>query len=147
MGDVSLNPHEDNFFGSVDKSVLMQYATGKTIKASGNGLGIDRLEVALFIFDASDKLVSVILKMPKTQFETIGNLIIEKYPNVITKEIPFVGDKFVKIQKGESLIFIEAPHMGFAMTVTYATNASIDAANKALENSEKQTQKKSQNQL
>ena len=62
MKDVSLNPREDAFFGSVDESVLVQYATGKTIKASGDGLGIDRLEVAVFVFDATDKLSSVILK-------------------------------------------------------------------------------------
>ena len=83
---------------------------------------------AKFIFDDTDKLLGVILKLPKHQFDTILGLIESKYPNIIEKQIPLVGDKFVKIEVGNSLIFIEAPHMDFSMTITYVTKHILEKA-------------------
>jgi hypothetical protein len=146
--NVNLNPRESDFFGSIDNSILVSTNTNHKITAAGNGLGIENLDIAKFIFDDSDNLSGVILKLPEREFQSISNLIESKYPNIIERQIPHVGDKFVKIEVGNSLIFIEDPHMGgFSMTVTYVTKTSLDNAIQKSKTEKQEIQNKTQQQL
>ncbi len=145
--NVSLSPEEDKFFSSTDNSILLKNNKNHVIAAEGSGLGIAHLEIAKFIFDDTDTLSGVILKLPKNQFEVISKLIEAKYPKVIDKKVPYVGDKFVGIEVGNSIIFIESPHMDFSMTVTYATKTSFNNAMENLNRKKEAIQNQTQEQL
>ena len=146
--NVSLNPQEDDFWGSMDNSILLKTNENHTITATGEGLGIEGLNLVKFLFDDSDKLSAVIMKLPEHHFNVISNLIEAKYPNIIEKKIPHVGDKFVKIEVDDSYIFIEDRHMGgFTMIVTYVTKNSLENAIKKTNKLKEAVQNKTRQKL
>jgi hypothetical protein len=97
-----------------------KYSGGKMLQGEGSGLGIEGLSEITFIFDQSDKLAAVLMTLPKGSFQKTLSALSGKY-KLITKEVPFVGDASAKLQQGDSVIDISAPHMSFQMTVSYLT--------------------------
>jgi hypothetical protein len=58
-----------------------------------------------------------------------------------------VGDKYAKYTQGNSSVELDAPHMSFDMTITYATNQLLQSY-KTTSNSENNAkQKQQQNSL
>lgn len=100
------------------------YSNGKMLESNGQGLGIDGLSKALFIFDAQDRLVAAQLTLPKGSMgENIDPtlaMLKRKYRQVRLQH-PFVGDIEARYEQGASLVELSAPHMSFDMTVTYMT--------------------------
>lgn len=103
-----------------------QYSRGPMLSAPGRGLGIDNLSQVTFIFDDKDVLAAVLMSFRKDPLGESFNRLYEhlaaKYP-VVSKNVPFVGDKYVRFKKGDVLIDLEAPHLSFTMTATYMTTA------------------------
>lgn len=108
-----------------------KYSGGKMLQGDGAGLGIEGLSGISFIFDQSDKLAAVLMKMPKgSGFGDLENgnftktlkALSGKY-QLIEKKVPFVGDASAKLQQGDSVIEIAAPHLSFEMTVNYLTKS------------------------
>lgn len=105
---------------SLEDAGINKHSGGKMLKGSGNGLGIDGLSKITLIFDASDKLAAVLMTLPKENFQQILSSLSAKY-KLVSKEVPFVGDASARLQQGDSVIEIDAPHMSFEMSVNYLT--------------------------
>lgn len=107
-----------------------RYSGGAMLKAPGDNLGIENLQTVQFIFDTKDVLVCTQMQMHKgamdANFEAVYQRLAAKY-KVVTKQIPFVGDKYVRFRQGDVVIDLEAPHMSFTMTVTYMTTGFVRA--------------------
>lgn len=97
-----------------------KYSGGKMLKSNGDGLGIDGLSELTFVFDSSDKLAAVLMTLPKDSFPKTLSALSSKY-KLLDKQVPFVGNASAKLQQGDSVIEINAPHLSFEMTVSYMT--------------------------
>lgn len=101
-----------------------RYSSGPMLLAEGAGLGVDGLQEALFVFDSNETLVCVQLTLNKggfaEEFDRTYARLAAKYP-LVKKTVPFVGNKYARFEKGTNIIELDAPHMSFAMTVTYMT--------------------------
>jgi hypothetical protein len=75
-----------------------------------------------FIFDQSEKLAAVLMTMPKDSFQPTLNALTKKY-KLVAKEVPFVGNASAKLQQGDSVIELNAPHLSFEMSVQYLTKS------------------------
>lgn len=105
---------------SLSNNGVNKYSGGKMLQGNGDGLGIEGLSEITFIFDASDKLAGVLMTLPKDSFKPTLKALSAKY-KLVESVVPFVGNASAKLQQGESVIELNAPHMSFEMTVTYMT--------------------------
>ncbi len=119
-----------------------KYSGGKMLQGDGNGLGIEGISEVTFIFDQSDKLAAVLMTLPKESFQKTLSALSGKY-KLIEKQTPFVGDASAKLQQGDSVIEISAPHMSFQLTVSYLTK-SLKQAFKQQAGSERAAKEKRQ---
>lgn len=99
-----------------------KYSGGKMLKGNGDGLGIDGLSELTFVFDSSDKLAAVLMTLPKDSFQQTLNALSKKY-KLVEKQVPFVGNASAKLQQGDSVIEMSAPHLSFEMSVQYLTKS------------------------
>lgn len=97
-----------------------KWNNGPMYESKQNTFGIDGLKNVTFIFDDDKMLDALMMKMNKNKFDAVYNYLNSKYI-LISKTIPYVGDKYVKFKKGNSVIIIEAMHMSFEMIVVYKT--------------------------
>jgi len=93
---------------------------GAMYESARNTFEVDGLKSVTFIFDEDNMLDAVMMNMNKSRFDAVYQYLQSKY-TLVSKNIPHVGNKFVKFKKGNSIIIIEALHMGFDMTVIYKT--------------------------
>lgn len=100
------------------------YSNGRMLESNGQGLSIDGLSRALFIFDAPDRLVAAELTLPKgplgENIDPTLAMLKRKYRQVRLQR-PFVGNVEARYEQGVSLVELNAPHMSFELTVTYMT--------------------------
>jgi len=112
--------------GKVDLKTLgtNKYSMGPMLSAPGEGLQLDGLNEALFVFDRNETLVAVQMTFDKGfSFGRFGKLyeyLRNKYP-VTRQSIPHVGDSWAHFRQGDIIIELDAPHMGFNVTVLYMT--------------------------
>ncbi len=99
-----------------------KYSGGKMLQGDGAGLGIEGLSEITFIFDKTDKLAAVLMTLPKDSLQKTLSALSNKY-QLIEKQVPFVGNAFVRLQQGDSVIELDAPHLSFQMTVNYLTKS------------------------
>jgi len=110
-----------NFASELRENCLASQRTGgKILMSDGQGLGVDGLTKFIAVFDKSETLVAVIMTMPKNVNSTYSKLS-EKYKPVSKNVDEFMGFGTAKLEKGDSFIVLEAPHLSFAMDVVYAT--------------------------
>ena len=118
------------------------YSAGPMLLVEGAGLGVDGLQTALFIFDNKETLVAVQMTLNKgglgEEFDRTYECLVAKYP-LARETVPFVGNKYARFEKDYIVIELDAPHLSFAMTVTYMTR-SFEQAFKTL--SKRETQEK-----
>lgn len=88
--------------------------------SDGQGLGVEGLTKLVAIFDKTKTLVAVVMTMPKNVNSTYSKLS-EKYKTVSNNIDLFMGNGSAKLEKGDSWVMIEAPHLSFQMDVMYAT--------------------------
>jgi hypothetical protein len=93
---------------------------GVILTSDGQGLGVDGLSQLLAIFDKNETLVAVVMTLPKKVNDTYSKLA-QKYTPVSNNINSFMDNGSAKLDKGDSLIMIEAPHLSFTMDVVYAT--------------------------
>lgn len=90
-----------------------------------NEINFDGLKSEHVIFNQGNKLTAIILKIDKRRFDEIHALLSKKY-KVSKKDVPFVGDRFVKYKSGEDVIGLNSPHLSFEMTLVYAERKFMD---------------------
>jgi len=103
---------------SLSNAGTNKYSGGRMLQGNGEGLGIDGLSSITFIFDQSDKLAAVLMKMPKSsEFGDMENGNFAKTLKALSakyklevKSTPFVGDAYAKLYQGDSIIEVTAPH-------------------------------------
>lgn len=119
-----------------------KYTGGRMVKADGAGLDIDGLHTVLLIFNKADVLEGVVLTMNKDP-KGIYKALSQKYQTVSNRIDTFMNNGYATLQKGNSFIEIDAPHMSFEMEVRYVTKPLMDAYGQAVnsENAAKQQKK------
>ncbi len=80
------------------------------------------------------------MKMADSQFDDVQHYLAKKYP-VKSKNIPFVGDRYVKYAQGDSIVELDDPHLSFEMNVRYLNNALVRAFNQRSSENEAQRKK------
>lgn len=102
------------------------YSDGPMYESDGEGLDIEGLNKALFIFDAQQRLAGVVLTMADYRFDEVQEFLSGKYKARV-RQIPFVGDRYVKFTQGNSIAELSDPHMAFDMEVRYLSNDLVKA--------------------
>ena len=97
-----------------------QYSGGMMLSSDGEGLGIDGLSKLLLLFDQSDVLVGVIMTMPKDP-TGIYQKLSGKYKTAENHIDAFMNKGSARLEKGDSWVEIDAPHLSFEMSVLYMT--------------------------
>ncbi|MEY2891111.1 MAG: hypothetical protein RJA98_1019 [Pseudomonadota bacterium] len=111
----------------LDDGGTNSYSQGPMLKSDGEGLDIEGLSELTLIFDRQEVLVGVLLTLPKTEgfgdlqnggFKKVVKQLSSKY-KLVRKAEPFVGDAYAEFNQGQSVIQLDAPHLGFEMTLNY----------------------------
>lgn len=116
----------------IEDAGINKWTDGPMIEADGDGLGLDRLDRALLIFDADERLTGVILTLPKSRYDDLKAMLGSQYQLVSATE-PFVGTREATFQgdeNGEVKIELFAPHLGFDMEVRYLHVSLLQAFNR-----------------
>lgn len=98
-----------------------KFTMGPMLKTDGSSYEIEGLNEVLYIFDDQKKLAGIIMNMNKARFGTIFQLLSAKY-KVTSQQRPFVGNQFARFKTQDSVIEMDAPHLGFVMEVRYIRN-------------------------
>ncbi len=103
---------------TLKKTGINAYSHGEMYEVSPRQLGLDGLKDATLIFDRKGVLVAVLMTLDKGRFDRMHEMLRTKY-KVVNKQIPFVGNKSVDYQEGNTSIQLRAPHLSFDMTLNY----------------------------
>lgn len=120
-------------------SGVNKYSQGNMYDVSRSEVEFADLQSLQVIFDDKEILQAVIAVFPKHKFEYLNKNISKKY-KLISKNIPFVGDTDARYRSGKTDIILDAPHMSFKMTLTYATRSFLDKVKKINRNEKTQQQ-------
>lgn len=125
---------------SAQKTGISKYSGGEMYDISG--INFDGLQKATVIFSREGKLLAVLTTMPKSKFDSLLSSLSNKY-QLVSKQIPFVGNKSAKLVDGNTEITLDAPHLSFQMEMNYI-NKDLWKAYKAQSNKEREQKKKSE---
>jgi len=117
------------------ESGLNKYSQGKMLKGLNPAWKIHGLQKTTLVFDKKEKLTAIIMTMNKQQFDRVLGFLKSKY-QLVSKRIPFVGNKTATFRKENVTIEINAPHMSFNMDVVYSTNV-FDRAYERIRNAKR----------
>lgn len=126
------------------KAGINKYSGGEMYDLSG--INFDGLQHVTAIFSKDGKLLALLSTLPKSKFDHLLNTLGDKY-QLVSKNIPFVGDKTAKLVDGNTEIILDAPHMSFKMEMNYITKDLLAAYNIQSNHEEKQKNKEEQAQL
>lgn len=94
------------------------YTRGKMFDVNGAPFGIRNLKTVRFIFNKDETLVATLMTLRQSGFNSTYNHLASKY-TLVSKDIPFVGNKSARFREGDVVIVLDAPHMGFDMQLIY----------------------------
>lgn len=110
-----------------------EYSQGKVIAVDKSNFELNGLQGdVIFTFDTNDKLIAVVAILHKDKFDDIFSSL-RKY-KLVSKNVPFVGNKSAKFKDGTCEIILDAPHLSFQMELIYVMSDFY----KKLQNSTKQ---------
>lgn len=127
---------------SAQKTGFNKYSNGEMYDLDVSGINFDGLQEATVIFSQDGKLLAVLTKLPKSKFDYLLNGLSGKY-QLVSKQIPFVGNKSAKLVDGNTEITLDAPHMSFQMDMNYI-NKDLWKSYKSQSNKEQQNKKKNE---
>ncbi|WJG24394.1 hypothetical protein [Vibrio furnissii] len=131
---------------NVSHSGTNMYTNGDMYTISPSQIKFDGLNKVITIYNKSGKLVAVLTEFPKNKFEYLNSALSNKY-SLVSKQIPFVGDKSATYKDGETEISLNAPHLSFGMTMNYIHNDLLRAFNEQTEKEKKQKQQQENSML
>lgn len=102
----------------INSGGLNRYSSGPMFTTDGDSYGIEGLNGVTYVFDGDNRLAAVFMEMSNHRFESVLNALSGKY-KASAKQIPFVGDKYVRFKTQDAEIAINSPHMSFDMNVSY----------------------------
>ena len=112
--------------GPVKNGANNKWNQGPTLEVPGSNYDIQGLQSVYYVFNPDGKLAGLVMNMQKHRFDEVFSVLAAKYKTV-KKVQPFVGDNYAKFTAPDSVIEIDAPHLGFEMEVRYMTNAYAKA--------------------
>jgi len=83
-----------------------------------SGIDFDGVQNVTAIFSKDGKLLALLATLPKEKFDYLLNSLNKKY-QLVSKDVPFVGNKSAKLIDGNTEITLDAPHMSFQMNMNY----------------------------
>lgn len=104
-------------FGA-ERTGINKYSNGEMFDLDVSSINFDGLQKATVIFSQDGKLLAVLTTLPKHKFDYLMSNLSSKY-KVVSKNIPFVGNKSAKLVDGNTEITLEAPHLSFEMEMNY----------------------------
>lgn len=117
------------------------YSKGAMYYINTDDLSLDGLKSVLLIFSEKDELLlAVIAQFNRNKFDSLNKNLSGKY-KLVKKEIPFVGNKYVKYKDDQSFIELSSPHMSFDLEVTYIL-MDFDALVKKIQKADKEQKNK-----
>lgn len=122
---------------SAELTGVNKYSLGPMYQLRPGQLGVSGLQKATAIFDSGNKLVAVLTEMPKSKFDQMHQALSSKY-RVVSKQIPFVGNKKVVMEDGETEITLDAPHMSFEMEMNYINKSFYESFRRISEEEKRQ---------
>lgn len=122
LNKTTVDEAEDKY--SLLENGINYYSNGPMYYVDSRDLSVDGLKNMLLIFSENNVLLAVQATFSKSKFDSLNNNLSKKY-KTIKKDIPFVGNKYVKYKDDQSLIILDAPHMSFELTLLY-TLADFD---------------------
>ena len=105
-----------------------KFSAGPMLKTDGSSYEIEGLSEVLYIFDDQKKLAGVIMNMSKDRFDAVFKAISAKY-KVTSQQRPFVGNQYARFKTQDSVVEMDAPHLGFDMEVRYIRNDLLQKFN------------------
>ncbi|GHV03690.1 hypothetical protein AGMMS50229_03440 [Campylobacterota bacterium] len=100
---------------------------GEMYDIDTKNISIEGVKSGVVIFEQDGTLAFVYLNINKNRFDAMFDQLSGKY-KLTHKEIPAVGNKLAKFKVGNSEIELYAPHLGFELDLTYATDAFWQAS-------------------
>lgn len=98
-----------------------KYSAGPMLKTDGSSYEIESLSEVIYIFDDKNKLAAVLMRMSKDRFNPVYSALSAKY-KVTSQQRPYVGDQFARFKTPDSVVVMDAPHLGFELAVRYIRN-------------------------
>ncbi|MEW6022513.1 MAG: hypothetical protein AB1807_10270 [Pseudomonadota bacterium] len=123
-----------------------RYSGGAQWQTDGNEAGLEGLKRVDYLFDRSNVLVAVEMTFSKNP-KGMMKLFSGKYKLVSNKVDDFMNYGSARYEKGDTYIDINAPHMSFDMTVTYATKALMKSFKQTVSDTEQEKKNKAQQAL
>lgn len=126
----------------VKNAGVNKYSGGEMYDLDVSKIDFEGLKKATVIFSQDGKLLAVLTTLPKNKFDYLLNGLGNKY-QVVSKQIPHVGNKSAKLVNGNTEILLDAPHMSFEMEMNYI-NKDLWKSYKVQSNNEQQQKQKNE---
>lgn len=139
MGQTTISELKQMY--DVEHTGTNSWSLGEMYSINKRDIPLEGLEQATAIFDTDGKLVCVNMTIGKYRFEEMNSQLKKKY-KVTKSVIPFVGDKFVSLKDGNTIIQLDAPHMSFEMSLLYAQKSFMDSFKSGSKKKEEQKKQK-----
>ncbi len=123
-----------------------RYSGGAQWRTDGSEAGLEGLKRVDYLFDRSNVLVAVEMTFSKNP-KGMMKLFSGKYKLVSNKVDDFMNYGSARYEKGDTYIDINAPHMSFDMTVTYATKALMKSFKQTVSDTEQEKKNRAQQAL
>lgn len=135
---------------TVKETGINRYSRGPILQADGHGLGLENLREVTLAFDRNKRLAALLMVFDKkamdANFDPLYRQLASKY-RVVQKQIPFVGNKFVRFEQGDVLIELISPHLGWDINLIYKTREFDQAARTQQQKDQKQKSDNERQQL
>ncbi|WP_148211486.1 hypothetical protein [Thioalkalivibrio sulfidiphilus] len=124
MGQSTPKDVRDAFQG-VRQTGVNRYSNGPMLNTRGD-VGVRGVKETTFIFSEDERLVAVLIEMPKHRFEEIVDALGAQYELVRSQGLRSrVGNRSAEFRRGDVSIKLDAPHMSFDMSLLYAKEAFL----------------------
>lgn len=119
---------------------------GENFEIVTKDIDFDGLQSLNITFNKDRKLVSLSANLGKYRFDALMKSMQAKY-TLVNQDIPFVGDKYAQFRDGNIEIMLDAPHLGFDMTLMYIQSDYLQALQKSIRDDKKKKQQREDSQL
>lgn len=131
---------------TVNHTGTNKYSNGNMYSVPTSSINFEGLNEVTTIFSTDGKLVAALTSLPKSKFDYLNKVLGGKY-KLVSQKIPFVGNKKATYRDGSTEITLDAPHMGFVMSMNYITDDLMRAFNHQSQAERRQKQKNEASQL
>ncbi|PSX10483.1 hypothetical protein [Photobacterium angustum] len=123
-----------------------KYSEGNMYSVPVSSINFEGLQEVTAIFSSDGKLLAVLTSFPKDKFDYLKNTLGGKY-KLVSKQIPFVGNKKATFRDGVTEISLNAPHLSFTMSMNYINDDLMKAFNSKSQSEAKEKQQNEASQL